>query len=487
MLPRNIGRRQGLPAGSASNVTKLMAVCVASVMVVYFIWMQRSFAPSNKVKTIAQEAAALDVVATTQATSRSWTRKPGRRYVWIDVNIDGEDVGRVTAELYMDIVPKTAENFRGLVTGDNALGLTYKGSKCHRIIKGFIVQCGDFETGRGYGGKSIYGGKFADEREGLELKHSKRYILQMANSGPDTNGSQFCFMLNAAPHLNGRHVVFGEVVDGFDVVDAMEQSGVEKDGIVNNHYVVLKDGNSKRGTSNGLIYVITAAAFFLLYVLVMNIMVTPAPTNENVLSLRAEEADPNAVEDLELLPSKSPKPLRSWTRKPGRRYVWIDVEINGKPTGRVTAELYMDIVPKTAENFRGLVTGDNAKGFSYKKSKCHRILNNFIVQCGDWEKGNGTGGKSIYGGNFDDEEAGLKLQHSKRYILQMANAGPNTNGAQFCFMLSAQPHLNGHHVVFGEVVDGFAVVDAMEAAGVATDKDKLTNSVVLADGGEITN
>ncbi|KDO35611.1 hypothetical protein SPRG_00455 [Saprolegnia parasitica CBS 223.65] len=245
MLPRTSGGRRphGLAAGGASSVTKLIAICVASVMVVYFIWMQRALAPATPANL--HEAAALnEVVPTVHATrqTRKWTRKPGRRYVWIDMSIDGKKAGRITAELFMDIVPKTAENFRGLVTGDNALGLQYKGSKCHRIIKNFVVQCGDFETGKGYGGKSIYGGKFADEPEGLKLEHSKRYILQMANSGPNSNGSQFCFMLSAAPHLNGRHVVFGEVIDGFEVVDAMETSGVEQDGVHLDHNVVFVDG-----------------------------------------------------------------------------------------------------------------------------------------------------------------------------------------------------------------------------------------------------
>ncbi|KAH9087202.1 hypothetical protein Ae201684P_000614 [Aphanomyces euteiches] len=173
---------------------------------------------------------------------------------------------------------------------------------------------------------------------------------------------------------------------------------------------------------------------------------------------------------------------RNWKRVLGRRYVWIDVAIDDVPIGRLVAELYMDKVPKTAENFRALVTGDNQHEWSYKNSKCHRILKGFIVQCGAY---NSQGGTSIYGKDFEDEQTGLELTHSKRYIRQMANAGPNTNGAQFCFMLGPAPHLNGHHVVFGEVVDGFSVVDHMEEAGVPRDDDKLTHSVVLVNGGEI--
>ncbi|RQM31459.1 hypothetical protein B5M09_006179 [Aphanomyces astaci] len=142
----------------------------------------------------------------------------------------------------------------------------------------------------------------------------------------------------------------------------------------------------------------------------------------------------------------------------------------------------MDKVPKTAENFRGLVTGDNQPGWSYKNSTCHRILKGFIVQCGSYDT---RGGTSIYGKDFEDEATGLTLKHSKRGILQMANAGPNTNGAQFCFMLGPAAHLNGHHVVFGEIVQGLDVLDLMEAAGVASDDDELGRSVMLVDGGEI--
>ncbi|CAI5708429.1 unnamed protein product [Peronospora destructor] len=113
---------------------------------------------------------------------------------------------------------------------------------CHRILKNFIVQCGDYTRGTGTGGRSIYGSRFDDEPNGLRLKHSKRYILQMANAGPDTNGNQFCFMLKAAPHLDGKHVVFGEVVEGFEVVDKMEQAGVEKDGMPLQHKVSFTNG-----------------------------------------------------------------------------------------------------------------------------------------------------------------------------------------------------------------------------------------------------
>ncbi|RLN82922.1 hypothetical protein BBJ28_00000872, partial [Nothophytophthora sp. Chile5] len=175
-------------------------------------------------------------------------------------------------------------------------------------------------------------------------------------------------------------------------------------------------------------------------------------------------------------------PLRTWERKPERKYVWLDVAIDDVYVGRITAELYADLVPKTAENFRALTTGEKGPDYSFKNSVCHRILKDFIVQCGAFTT---AGGRSIYGNRFDDEPNGLRLKHSKRYLLQMANLGPNTNGSQFCFMLKASPHLNGKHVVFGEVVEGFEVVDQMEAAGVEADGIPLVHKVTLMDGGEI--
>ncbi|XP_067658664.1 peptidyl-prolyl cis-trans isomerase H-like [Haliotis asinina] len=148
---------------------------------------------------------------------------PNNPIVFFDIQIGGTDAGRITFELFADTVPRTAENFRQFCTGEyrrDGVPIGYKNTTFHRVIKDFMIQGGDFVKGDGTGLMSIYGGAYADEN--FKLRHDTAGILSMANSGKDTNGCQFFITCSKCDFLDGKHVVFGKIVDGHLVMRKIE-------------------------------------------------------------------------------------------------------------------------------------------------------------------------------------------------------------------------------------------------------------------------
>ncbi|KAM9462753.1 peptidyl-prolyl cis-trans isomerase F, mitochondrial isoform 1-T1 [Clarias gariepinus] len=163
----------------------------------------------------------------------------------------------------------------------------------------------------------------------------------------------------------------------------------------------------------------------------------------------------------------------------GGPVVFMELAAETEPLGRVTFQLNSDVVPKTAENFRALCTGEH--GFGYKGSIFHRVIPQFMCQAGDFTHHNGTGGKSIYGPRFPDEN--FILKHTGPGILSMANAGPNTNGSQFFICTVKTEWLDGKHVVFGSVKEGLEVVKKVEALG--SRSGKTSKRIIITDCGEL--
>jgi len=167
--------------------------------------------------------------------------------------------------------------------------------------------------------------------------------------------------------------------------------------------------------------------------------------------------------------------------------VFLDIAVGARPVGRIEIALSSNVAPRTCENFRALCTGERAsartrKPLHFKESSFHRVIPGFMAQGGDFTRHNGTGGESIYGEKFKDEN--FELKHDAPGVLSMANSGPNTNGSQFFILFEPAPHLDGKHVVFGRVVHGLEVLEEIQAVGSASGATK--EAVLVVDSGQLS-
>lgn len=201
-----------------------------------------------------------------------------------------------------------------------------------------------------------------------------------------------------------------------------------------------------------------------------------------------DEASEGGFDDLAGAPSASgPKVKVDDAHSDENPRVWFDITIGGNPAGKVVFELFKNVVPLTAENFRALCTGEKGVGkagvpLHFKGCSFHRCISNFMIQGGDFTRGDGTGGESIYGAKFEDEN--FSVDHTVPGLLSMANSGPATNGSQFFVTTVPTPHLNNKHVVFGRVIRGYGVVKAVESE--PTDgNSRPSKACIIADCGEL--
>lgn len=165
--------------------------------------------------------------------------------VFLDIEIEGGESGRITIGLFGITAPRTTDNFRALCTGEKGIGkegkpLHYKGAIFHRVVPKFMMQGGDITDNNGDGGESIYGKYFEDEH--FALKHHGPMYVSMSNSGPNTNNSQFFITFKKAPWLDGKHVIFGKVIEGEKIVRLVEKEGNKKDGVPKSKITIVDSG-----------------------------------------------------------------------------------------------------------------------------------------------------------------------------------------------------------------------------------------------------
>ncbi|KAG2487798.1 hypothetical protein HYH03_013642 [Edaphochlamys debaryana] len=389
------------------------------------------------------------------ARLRALKEDPDLPLVWVEVALNGTVLGRIEYVLFAKDSPRAAENMRVLCSGEMGKDLHLKGSYYYRIIDRFIDQTG----ARGDG---IFGGPFHDDPGGIKLKHDRKGLLSMANSGPNTNGGHFSTTMGPAHHLDGSYTIFGEVVSGLEIAEAVNKlsKGRKNNELLQSTLAQIVDaGQYRKGTY------------------------TETPQFKAVI-----EAEKRRVEWRRTAKNALLYRLHGLWEDQSLPLVYLDVAIKGLYAGRMEFVLFAKDSPRAAENFRLLCTGEAGvapeghegagKPYHFKGVNFYRIIENFIDQSGQWTD-------SPLGGLFRDDPGGLKINHTHAGLLSMANMGPNTNGAHFSIIMGPAHHLDGHYTIFGEMVDGHNVAEAINALahGQPNNEHSGSQDAIVVDSG----
>ncbi|KAG2487803.1 hypothetical protein HYH03_013647 [Edaphochlamys debaryana] len=363
---------------------------------------------------------------------------PALPLVWLEVAVNGTALGRMEVLLLEREAPLAAENFRLLCTGElgkNAKGQLrhFKGSYFYRIVDDFIDQTGAEADG-------AFDEPFRCDPGGLELKHTHKGLLSMAHTGPNTNGGHFSIMMGPAHHLDGKHVIFGQIIKGMEIAEAVNRlAKTAPDGRLkwSKMAQITDAGQIRRGSWHLTKHFKEAIA-----------------AEKNRIAWRNKQ------------PREELGRLRQLYDDQSLPMVYFDIALNGTFIGRIDMVLFVREAPLAAESFRLMCSGEEGlvpqgkqgagKPYSYKGMHFYRIIHNFIDQ-------GGMGLPSPLGGEHRDDPGGLRLNHSRMGLLSIANAQASHNTNHFSIMMSPQPHLNGKMVVFGEIVDGHNVALEMNA------------------------